>query len=375
MTRFVDHEKAAKSGYYGPLYRVLLEVFPESTRECDDNWRMPLSQRPSSGPFVSNCDIPNSLQAQADFGDSLTGSPLESPSNCRYALRYRRRGRCVSFEDERDGFRRRLVARELSAERIITALHRRAADLPHRFAWSAGSGQSKLNRDRLTGYADLHKGQRCFILGNGPSLGKMDLSPLASEVTFGLNRIYLLFEKMGFEPSYYCAANELVLEQFGEEISSLTMPKFINWSGRAAFDPLDETNLFLRQALTLSDYFGVDLREPICSGGTVTYLALQAAYYMGFSQVVLLGVDHSFVDKGTPNRAEHRTSEVDENHFHPNYFPKGSRWQLPDLNRSQNAYRLARAAFEEDGRQVLDATVGGALDVFEKVDLDTLVEG
>ena len=40
------------------------------------------------------------------------------------------------------------------------------------------------------------KGDRCVIIGNGPSLRSMDLSSLKDEVTFGMNRIYLLFDKM-----------------------------------------------------------------------------------------------------------------------------------------------------------------------------------
>ncbi|MBW2725560.1 MAG: hypothetical protein JRE71_14335 [Deltaproteobacteria bacterium] len=279
-------------------------------------------------------------------------------------------------ESEDTTRRRRISAREISAERVVGALRRRAADLPHRFAWNSGRGHSATNQARLLDYADRHRGQRCFILGNGPSLAKMDLRPLAGEWTFGLNRIYLLFDQMqmGFEPSYYCAANDLVLDQFASDIAALSMPKFLNWNGRRHFDRADESVLLLRQALGLSDFFGVDLRRPICSGGTVTYLALQVAYYMGFHQVVLIGVDHSFTDKGTPNRTETRTAELDENHFHPNYFPKGSRWQLPDLPRSEAAYRLAREAFEADGREIIDATAGGALEVFEKVDYDALVE-
>ena len=87
-----------------------------------------------------------------------------------------------------------------------------------------------------------------------------------------------------------------------------------------------------------------------------------------------MGVDHSFADKGTPNREEVRESAVDENHFHPEYFPKGSRWQLPDLLRSESAYHLARDAFEADGREVLDATEGGHLEVFEKVDFRSIFE-
>ena len=56
------------------------------------------------------------------------------------------------------------------------------------------------------------------------------------------------------------------------------------------------------------------------------------------------------------------------------YFPKGVRWQLPDLHRSAKAYMLARMAFGGDARQVVDATEGGKLEAFSKVDFATLFE-
>jgi hypothetical protein len=131
----------------------------------------------------------------------------------------------------------------------------------------------------------------------------------------------------------------------------------------------------VRHALTLADFFGGDLTQPVCSGGTVTYLAMQIAFFMGFHQVILVGIDHRFVDSGPPNREQVRAQERNANHFHPDYFPKNSRWQLPDLLRSESAYRLARHAFAAEGREILDATVGGALEIFEKVPYTTLVEG
>ena len=93
---------------------------------------------------------------------------------------------------------------------------------------------------------------------------------------------------------------------------------------------------------------------------------------MGFHEVVLVGVDHSFVEKGTPNIVETRESEIDQSHFAPNYFPKGVKWQLPDLQHAENAYALARDTYAHSGRRIIDATVGGKCPVFEKVDFDTL---
>jgi hypothetical protein len=109
----------------------------------------------------------------------------------------------------------------------------------------------------------------------------------------------------------------------------------------------------------------------VWEGGTVTYTALQVAYYLGFEQVILVGVDHNYVTSGKPNATV--VSEGDDpNHFHPGYFGKGFRWQLPDLVQWEEAYRLARRTYEADGRQVIDATVGGKLRIFPRVDYDTL---
>jgi hypothetical protein len=62
----------------------------------------------------------------------------------------------------------------------------------------------------------------------------------------------------------------------------------------------------------------------------------------------------------------------DEDHFSPDYFGKGFRWQLPDLRTSEAGYRLAQNAFRRAGREVVDATVGGELRVFPKVDYNSL---
>ena len=113
--------------------------------------------------------------------------------------------------------------------------------------------------------------------------------------------------------------------------------------------------------------FAPDARGRLWEGATVTNVALQLAYHMGFSKVILIGVDHNFANQGTPNTTVTSTGE-DPNHFSGAYFAKGFRWQLPDLEASEAAYRMAQAAFAGAGRSVLDATVGGKLTVFPKVD-------
>ena len=105
----------------------------------------------------------------------------------------------------------------------------------------------------------------------------------------------------------------------------------------------------------------------------MTYVALQLAYYMGFEQIILIGIDHNFSTKGRPNTTIESQGD-DPDHFTSNYFGKGFRWQLPDLETSEHAYRMAKNAFTADGREILDATIGGQLTIFPKVNYDTLFD-
>jgi len=215
---------------------------------------------------------------------------------------------------------------------------------------------------RLAELKNIHTGKRAVIIGNGPSLKQTDLSKLKGEFTFGLNRIYLMFPELGFSTTYFVSVNDLVIEQCVDDICALTMPKFLSWRSHRFFPagPLPATFLYTTYD---NPAFTRDVRGRVWESATVTYVALQLAYHMGFQQVILVGVDHSGSVPGKANSTIVSQGD-DPNHFDPRYFGKGFRWQLPDFEMSEIGYRLARRAYEAAGRQVLDATIGGKLPVF-----------
>jgi hypothetical protein len=267
-----------------------------------------------------------------------------------------------------------------SSRRAIRAVLRRtlgeerAADVIAAYVDTKSRLLYRITRDgrrsirELEAMRDRHRGQRCFIIGNGPSLAQMDLSVLRDEITFGLNRIYLMFDRLGFETTYLVAINTLVIEQFGREMLRTGATKFVSWHGRRYLPPGHDAVL-LRQSR--GPAFSTDPTLGMWGGATVTYAAMQLAYYLGFSTVVLIGVDHSFTTQGAPHELVVSSGD-DPNHFDPHYFGKGARWELPNLDVSAVAYQLAKERFEADGRRVLDATVGGKLDVFPKADFHAL---
>src|SRR3990172_4300646 len=226
------------------------------------------------------------------------------------------------------------------------------------------------SRKVLSALKNTQSGKRCFIIGNGPSLKTIDLGKLRNEFTFGMNRIYLLFPELGFTTTYFVSINDLVIEQCAGEIAALTIPKFIAWHSNRHFQHFPDDMIFLYTTYT-GPKFAHDMTRRVWEGATVTNVALQLAFYMGFEQVFLIGVDHNFADKGAANKTVVSAGD-DPNHFSANYFGKGFRWQLPDLDTSEIGYRLAREAYRKAGRSVLDATVCGKLTVFPKVDYNSL---
>ncbi|UHG92237.1 6-hydroxymethylpterin diphosphokinase MptE-like protein [Spirosoma oryzicola] len=245
--------------------------------------------------------------------------------------------------------------------RILPAVERRLKEVPFTQAWY-NSNQGKRNRDYLQQIHNRYAGERLFLIANGPSIKDMDLSVLKDKYTMCMNRFYIYFDKLGFTPTFLTCVEELVLEQFKEDFNNLSCETFFNWRFYKQFPKAH----FLKEAYSFNPFFQDNILEPTHFGGTVTYACLQLAYYMGFKEVVIIGMDHSFKEKGLATKVEVRNYEKDESHFDPNYFPKGIKWKLPDLDKSEYSYALARDFYQQNGREIIDATVGGKCTIFKK---------
>jgi len=221
---------------------------------------------------------------------------------------------------------------------------------------------------RLIRFRNLHPGQRCVIVCNGPSLNRMDLTPLRDEVVIGLNKIHLGLARFGFYPRYLVAVNPLVVEQTRDVLAGMSAVRFIG-ARAAAHLPEDAFTHHVR-ILTPPVVFSTDLTQGLREGGTVTHAALQIAWWMGFTEVVIVGMDHRYSFVGAPHETTLLTGP-DLNHFSPAYF-SGQRWDNPNLERSETSYAEARRVFEAAGRRIIDATLEGACTVFPKADYRSL---
>lgn len=235
------------------------------------------------------------------------------------------------------------------------------------------------NEQRMLRFQNYAQGKRAFIIGNGPSLNKLDLTKLKDEYTFGVNAIYLNKDKMGFLPTHYIVEDIFVAEDRADEINALTGPT--KWIGNYLSYCLSggPDTCWMNVACDYRNYpdfphFSQNAARIVWVGGTVSYIAMQLAFYMGFSEVYLVGFDHSYTvpkEAHVEGRAITSTSD-DPNHFHPDYFGKGYRWHDPRVDRMETAYRKARRAYDGAGRTIYNATAGGHLEVFERVEYESL---
>ena len=238
------------------------------------------------------------------------------------------------------------------------------------------------NEKKMLELQNFYTGQRTFILGNGPSLNKCDLSFLKNETTFGVNNIFLNYEKMGFHPTYYVVEDTLVAEDRAAQINAYhgMHAKFFGNYLQYCIDSAPDV-IWLNVRVNYSEYeefphFSTNAARMVWVGGTVSYICMQLAFYMGFKDVYLLGFDHSYKipsDAIVNGQKKEITSESgDPNHFDPEYFGKGYRWHDPMVDRMEMAYRRANQIFQANHRHIFNATVGGNLTIFPRVNYDDL---
>lgn len=220
-------------------------------------------------------------------------------------------------------------------------------------------------------------GKRCFIVGNGPSLSAQDLDRLREEYTFAFNRIYYIFDQTAWRPTFYCTQDIKIAKSSANEICQKIRTPYI-------FAPINlkwyyniplETNYFFcqRQAEDGVPPFSEDIPRWIGTGNTVAYTAMQLAAYMGFEQIYLLGIDHSF------QRYQDMSGQIvidsgAKDYFCDQYNQDKDQLFVPRLDLSTCAYIKAQEYTKTHSVKIYNATRGGKLEVFPRVDFDALLE-
>lgn len=252
----------------------------------------------------------------------------------------------------------------------------------------------KTYTERIKQFKGRHHNQRrCFIIGNGPSLKIQDLEKLRSEVSFAANCIYAVYENTNWRPNYYFPGSNFCNIAFDnkkniKKIISGCEAAFVSSLGKGFQyrDDEDFPNLyFFRSNAKLDDdtclpCFSDDCSEMIYGSGTVTYCMLQMAVYMGFDEIYLLGMDFTFSHERhkdnttTFNDVQNHMEQIEREQakFYKSEEEIQGYYYLSHIDKQKEGYLAAKKYADEHGIKIYNATRGGKLEVFERVDFDTL---
>ena len=239
-------------------------------------------------------------------------------------------------------------------------------------------------QSQLAKLYNKHKDKRCFIIANGPSLANMDVEFLKNEITIGCNGLYKNFEKWGFHTNYLVFEDIEQFEIRAPELKNVQGPikmaaiyNSYALSDRSEWiffnSPRCMTNeLFYWDEMELYPQFSSDFSSIVHLGGSVTYIMLQLAYFLGCNEVYLLGLDHNYgklpelFPPGKIEITEENYHLVQECHFDKNYYKIGNVIGVPWIKKQEQAYEKALEVFNKAGRKIINLSEGSMLNVFAK---------
>jgi hypothetical protein len=235
-------------------------------------------------------------------------------------------------------------------------------------------------------YKDRYLGKRCFIIANGPSLKKTNLDLIKDEFSIAMNKVSLIYPLTKWRPTHYLYAStnvnnkswgdswtksvqdsisnqgidSFVVDKFKERVDPKNKYKHVNW-----VSSVTETKPKLNGEIDTS-CFSTNIVDRIDKSGTSVNIALQMAYWFGFSEICFVGADLGWVeDKGTTN---------DANHFDPSY-----RANIPNPKKAnrqmRNVHSLAHRAFKKNKPEVkiYNASKKTVLDIYPIIDFERYV--
>lgn len=222
-------------------------------------------------------------------------------------------------------------------------------------------------------YKNIHKGQICVVVGNGPSLRVSDLTKLydLGIPTFACNRIHLAFSQTPWRPTYYFSSDPRIVNTFSGELDGV--PEKHRFYPRKYIDTIKHGVFYnnLEFMYEQEGKFSLDASRGVYAAATVTTEMLQFAYYMGFQEIYLIGVDFNYAMTEKTGEGEY-IYQGENNYFIKGYLQPGEIAATPNVRANLLGFCAAKDAIEGQGRVIKNATRGGKLEVFERANLDEL---
>lgn len=236
----------------------------------------------------------------------------------------------------------------------------------------------------------IHRNDRLFVLCSGPSIQKMDLTVLKDEITMAVHSFYLHKDIRTIQPAYYCNAQWEYNEKITEKVVEKYLKDLKKHVGKSQYffsirekeivDRIwpfasDETNYYYYGKDSIL-YEEVDLCQGIMPVHSVPVICIQLAIYMGFKEIYLLGTEHDFLATKKYayfyDRKKSVTGDTDITTDENNNLIMKYSDALADTYALWENYKVVKRIAEKNNIKIYNATVGGALDLFPRVDFNNL---
>lgn len=228
----------------------------------------------------------------------------------------------------------------------------------------------------ISKFKNMYVGERCIIVANGPSLRYEDLEKIKSSniKSFGMNHIYDLFNVVDWRPDFYiCFDREFIADKYSE-ICNLPIDNiFIEYSKIPKSKDIIKQNVYyffsdyvfaIKRGTAITNHVCTELEKETSFVTNVTHLCIEFAIYMGFKEIYLIGVDHDYSFGYGKNHVKgiSEGKHNDENHY-----------VNSDMNVSQIKFRQYEEYAKKNNIKIFNATRGGKLEVFERINIDNLL--
>jgi hypothetical protein len=225
-------------------------------------------------------------------------------------------------------------------------------------------------------FRNMYAGRRCFVIGNGPSLGKQDLTPLGNEITIVMNAFsrHPIIEK--WKPTFFCMADpaenikRVGLSPFLDRIEAQAY--FFQIGVKEIFDGhrfvAPGTVFYFKMGSAPLNYWmsakrGIDFTRTIPRCLTTAHIALMLAVYLGCSPIYLLGLDHDWLAHSVGRHFYPESDDLTKLSYKQKVQGTLDAWEL---------YEWIQVVAKKQGITIHNTTAGGFLDVFPRIEYESL---
>ena len=243
---------------------------------------------------------------------------------------------------------------------------------------------------RNSSLKDIHRGKRCFIMGNGPSTLRQNLLPLKDEIVFTVSNGYHHRDYQAIKPRYHCSVQvnydalitESVIVSYFKEMDNKTREAELFISG-SEYKLIAENSLFANRNVNYLCFGRAfcpqqnaipDITKVLPKPQSAPLMVLMIAMYMGFKEIYLIGVEHDWIVTKEYKYAFESTVFKGKD-ISVSADGKALTTLTEDIEVMRvlwSQYGALRNIAEKNGIKICNAAAGGMLDVYERVDFDSL---